>query len=311
MPVTLKRNGTHGIFCVCPEGMNHLCKTAKDGAVLFCNNLRIEYEDNHKLKNVCEEVVSSYMECRNALVNSRPYILGSKVFSYSVNVMKFSDALVKSCFGACKLPGFHNGPFKTQNRFQKRLDNLFVIPQYYGGAKDVNVLLYKQLCEKNTRDPKISSLGELEMYKATIKKMLLYMFSRFKSMLKFGDKEDSAVLEIENYLLPKIFKNVNSPDRISYLCSEGGTLDLKQFVAGVLDREERILCVNDIRRIESSYYVDCDEEFLECQFEMEIGMVNVLTNQSCIHIVSGQARFASEDNDGRWYLSGFSWLRLN
>lgn len=287
--------------------MEGFFRILSDGVVLFKRNLRAEYEANRKLRDAwmsMEDLYGEYMGCVRRAV---PLAVAEQVISSSVTALKLSDASIRFFLGAINLgPLARLGLPRGQSRLQERLDSVFVVPQYYGGVRDANIMFYKRLWERDSGDGDGERTRMPGMYRPGIRRWMQSAVSRLKHIFGVGGREDSAVTEIENYLVPGIFSNINSLDRVCGMCSENGMLDLQQFVSEARGRQmDGDVRVMDIRRTETS----CVDGNLETQFEVEMD-VEDREGGNNTEVFLARGRFGVDDVDGRRRLQGLTWARL-
>lgn len=286
--------------------MEQICKAFKECALVFRRNLRAEYESNSDLKHVIASIIRSYIGYRSAVTASTPFAVVSKAANTSMNILRLSDACIKSIPGVSKLSVFSS---EEQNSFQKRLDSIFVIPQYYGGLKDANIQFYKSLYRNRVLNSRSSDSRVPDRYRPSIRNSLLNIILRIRSAFGFGGREHAQAMEIENHLLPTIFKNIASPNDLARHCSEGSIADLEQLVREVRrDGKQEPLRMLDLRRAETSFSPSGDrEDCFESHFELEMQ-----TGDGNTHVFLVQGRFSFEDGPGATpMLSGLTWTRIS
>jgi hypothetical protein len=217
---------------------------------LFRDNLRSEYETNGLLKGAMESLVRRCHRYRD----TRLWGVGSAVLEQSLNAMKLSDMCIRSLAPARKRA------LTQPYTLQKRLDGYFVLPQYYGGLKDANLLYYGAEARKR------ETSRAVETYKGGIAKSLLRIVFGLKSLLGL-DGSSETVSQIENLLVPEIFGNLGGDWRSS--CTERGTADIRQMLSEIRQRagssEAAVVCA-DVRRTETSV----EDGAYKCQFELEV-----------------------------------------
>jgi hypothetical protein len=260
--------------------MSQLIRAVGSFLQLFRNNLRSEYEANEGLKSAVESLVRRCNEYRST---SRLWGMSSAVLERSLNLMRLSDLCLKSLVPAGTRRAEGASPL------QEKLDACFVLPQYYGGLKEANLLYYGGRAAAGGKKGRA-----VEIYRGSIAKQLMRLASRARSFLGL---DGDIISHIENLLVPRIFRGLN--------CDESGMADMEQMLAEIRRRagsdDADVVCA-DLRRTETSV----EGSSYRCQFELEVEAFGA--EYAVLNLVVS-AVFSIQDS--RPVLDRLSWEFLN
>ncbi|TBU14004.1 hypothetical protein CWI40_121930 [Ordospora colligata] len=274
---------------------------------LFKKNLLFEYQSNKQLVDAFQVIERSIVESKAHMRNNsmiKPVLRIGKAMN---NLMKISDACILSIFDICnpfryniiKLPN-------SQTDFQKKMDQIFKIPQYYGGLQQHKYRISKY----NTGERSSQKLPSV--YAASITKSLMNLISRSKSFIKQTFGIDQNIFEIEEYIIPKVFTSILSKSLLSELCTENGCIDLENIVNEITKNHPELTSIKatDIRRTETT---QMSSQSFRSQFEIEFETINKPNKELRKHIFVAQANFIPKDEATRfkWIFSGLVWAKLN
>ncbi|KAH9410737.1 hypothetical protein HK407_12g18690 [Ordospora pajunii] len=287
--------------------MEQFNKIAIECISLFKKNLLFEYQSNKQLANAFQAIQQSIVESKVRMCNSSILNPALKLGKAMNGLMNISDACILIGFDICnplryniiRLPN-------SQTDLQKKLDELFTIPQYYGGLRHHKYTISKY----SINDCYKQKLPIV--YIASIGKSFSNLISRSVSFIKRIFSIDPNIFEIEECIIPKVFTSISSRSLLSELCTENGCIDLENIVKEITKDHPELMSIKttDIRRTETT---QISSNSFSSQFEVEFETVNKLNNQLTKHILLAQANFipASKDTGFKWTFAGLVWAKLN
>ncbi|WEL39129.1 hypothetical protein PFJ87_11g02200 [Encephalitozoon hellem] len=274
--------------------MGRLWRAARSWASVFGRNLWREFDGSEELKGACERMARGWMACRDAVEDTRLFRVGRRMMEVSSSVMRASDASIGIALRA------GGGLLCRRREFQRRLDMVFRIPQYYGGVRSSG----PSVAAKDGSGECLRKRGGLVEYRGSVMKRIWRLCSVVKSRLS---SDERAIEEIENRCVGEILRGLGS-EPVSGLCTEEGMEDLKNLALEV--GGGRDVWTTDIRNTSTSGSVA--KGMFECEFEAEIATGDRMCVGGDRHVFLIRGRFVNGAGceDGGWYLSSLAWTRI-
>ncbi|ADM12696.1 uncharacterized protein Eint_111970 [Encephalitozoon intestinalis ATCC 50506] len=265
--------------------MGHLWKTALDWAGVLGQNLRKEFDGNARLKDACSRIAREWSEWREGVEKTGVFWLGQRAGEISGRVMRLSDASMGLALEAAGIGRVWRG----QREFQKRLNRMFRIPQYYGGIRKSE--------GESGRDRRA---GGLVQFRPSLMGMGWRVYSWIRRGFGVG-WNDLDIEEIENEQLSRIFEGMEGQGE-SGPWTEEGAADIHSLWKEIGGSGMSVVDIRNVSTVGS-----IGRRRLESGFEVEIA--GQKGGKWTRHVFVMQAVF-ERGADGRWSLGRLRWTRV-